>query len=279
MLLAYGDESMDETNKRVCAMVGVVGTTEEWSALERKWLERTCGIPFHANDCESDYGSYRETLTNSHKDNQTLYKDLTVMLAESGLYGYGSTVDLVAQCRVFPSPPFFHQTYYRCFVDVLEAMKNYAARREEIAELTFDSRMETEHNAALIYASLRELNPNWRERLASKVSFESSASNPRIQVADLFAREAMKALDNLVGPVKRDIRKSWKALQDTGRFTVFSFSEDWFNDLHNDLPNLQKRHGFDIGEYPNWLKEQGRQHNMTSYIEFIDQFWKSQRPR
>jgi hypothetical protein len=59
MLLVYGDESMDETHSRVCAAAAVLGTKEQWTTLESKWVQRTDGVPFHANDCESDQGSIK----------------------------------------------------------------------------------------------------------------------------------------------------------------------------------------------------------------------------
>ncbi len=57
----------------------------------------------------------------------------------------------------------------------------------------------------------------WRdsEILDSKVSFESK-ENPRIQMADLLAREAMKDLDREIGPVKFPERKSKLALDGSG---------------------------------------------------------------
>ena len=58
MILAYGDESLDETQDRVCAVAGVVGAVEQWERIEPVWVERTNGIPFHANDCDSDHGDY-----------------------------------------------------------------------------------------------------------------------------------------------------------------------------------------------------------------------------
>jgi hypothetical protein len=54
MMLVYGDESMDETQQRVCAVAIVAGREQDWQQLEQKWIARTGEIPFHANDCDSD---------------------------------------------------------------------------------------------------------------------------------------------------------------------------------------------------------------------------------
>jgi hypothetical protein len=121
----------------------------------------------------------------------------------------------------------------------------------------------------LIYTHLREDNPHWKERLASKLFFESSRENPRIQVADLFAREAMKALDNEIGPTKRPIRKSWQALRETGRFQVESFSKEYFGALKNDLPNLHELFAFNPEDFQAWQTIKKRQWNLTNYFEFL----------
>lgn len=267
MIFVYGDESMDEKKERVCAVAAVVGTEAMWMALEERWLARTKGIPFHAKDCDTNPG--RGDYANcSHEENTGLYRDLTQLLVDSQVMGFASTYDIAAQREVFPLP-FEPPVYYQPFVDVLEHMFRFAGRQEEIAKFTFDSRVESEHNAGLLYAHLREDNPNWRDRFADEISFVSSRSSPRVQVADLFAREAMKALDNQVGPVKRQIRGSWKALRETNRFVVRNYSTDYFQNLKDALPNLYDVFGFIPQDFHDWLKSQNRQLNVTAYIEFL----------
>ncbi len=90
-------------------------------------------------------------------------------------------------------------------------------------------------------------------------------------MADLFAREAMKALDNEVGPVKRRIRKSWEALRGTGRFVVYSFSRQYFADLKRDIPNLEEALGFNASDYAAWLQKKNRQWSVTNFFEFLTQ--------
>jgi hypothetical protein len=266
MLLVYGDESLDETQSRVCAVAGVIGPKEMWDAFEPKWKERNRGVPFHANDCDSDQGDYRNI---PHSENKALYKDLTILLAESGLGGFASVLDLKAQSETFPAPFFEPPLYYQSFMGVLEAMRNAAENQEDFAELTFDNRIESNFNAAHIYGYLRESHPRWKERLASKLSFESSRDNPRIQVADLFAREAMKSLDNEIGPVPRLIRRSWKALQDTGRFKIEKVSKEHFNDPNIQPTALMDVLGFTLKDYADWLEINRRPNGYTSYLDFL----------
>src|SRR6202046_4078624 len=164
-----------------------------------------------------------------HWENKALYRDLTTMLANSGLAGYGHAVDLMAKNRVFPESEDL--AYYTAFQLVVVAIVNFARHARGIVEMTFDMRLESEHNAGFIYGAIRDNEPDWAPCLSDKISFEFAKSNPRIQVADLLAREAMKALDNLIGPVTRPTRKSWQALLDTKRFVTFGFGTDWFESL------------------------------------------------
>src|SRR5437016_11406838 len=126
VLSVFGDESTDETKQRVFTVAGVIGSEELWEQLEAKWVVRTAGIPFHAKDCESDRANYKTT---PHQQNQDLYKDLAQLLAGSGLAGWGFAIDLAAQRKVFPEAPDI--SYYKAFVEVLDAMTKCAAYNKE----------------------------------------------------------------------------------------------------------------------------------------------------
>lgn len=102
MLFAFGDESADETKERVFAVAGVIGSEEQWESLEKKWGARCNGIPFHANDCDSNHGDFKVF---SHQQNKDRYRDLTVLLTQSGLGGFGIALDLFAQKLIFPQAP------------------------------------------------------------------------------------------------------------------------------------------------------------------------------
>jgi hypothetical protein len=272
MLLVYGDESMDETKQRVCAVAGIIGTEDQWKALEWKWTRRTNGVSFHGNDCDSDHGDY---ITRPHWENKGLYRELTTLLANSGLAGYGQAIDLVAKNAVFPESEDL--AYYTAFQRVVIAMKSFAQHAGDIAEMTFDMRLESEHNAGFLYGAIRDNEPDWARYLASKISFEFAKDNPRIQIADLLAREAMKALDNQIGPKKRPTRKSWQALLNTGRFVVFGFSTEWFEDLKRKMPEFEQKADMNREMYIEWLRQRNRQHNVSNMFQFAD--WTAKRDR
>ena len=43
MLSVFADDSSDETQQRTVAVAGIIASDEEWSRLDRTWLERTGG--------------------------------------------------------------------------------------------------------------------------------------------------------------------------------------------------------------------------------------------
>jgi Protein of unknown function (DUF3800) len=263
VLFVYGDESMDESQQRVCAVAGLIGPEEEWKRFESSWRERNAGIPFHAKDCETDQGDYKGR---PHKENKALYRDLAIMLAESSLAGFAAVSDLQAERRHFPDLPML---YLREFLHVIDGMQFFAGEHGEMAELCFDNRTETNFNAMLMYAQAQAV-PGWKQRLPSRLLFESSANNPRIQVADLFAHEAMKWLDNQIGPVKRDLRKSLAALTETRRFCIQAFLEPFFAEERAYWEQRPRMAIDRYTEYLAWLATRNRQHNLTSIIEFVN---------
>jgi hypothetical protein len=264
VLFVYGDESMDQAQQRVCAVAGLVGSADEWDRIEARWKARNGETPFHARDCESDQGDYKGR---PHKENKDLYKDLVIMIAESFLSGFAAISDLEAERRHYPDLPML---YLREFSHVIDGMQWFADQNGEMVELCFDNRIESTFNATLMYAQTRAAHPGWDQRLSSKLVFDCSEKNPRLQVADLFAYEAMKWLDNQSGPIKRTPRKSWLALKGAGRFVLDLFDESFFATeklVWNELPGLGKARYL---EYVDWLNKNKRQHNLTNVIEFAD---------
>ena len=269
MIFVYGDDGADEKRERVTAIGIIAGFEDWWQETEQAWVDRCNGIPFHAKDCESDFGDYRNR---SHEENKSMYRDLTTLLVQSRLGGIGVAIDLLAHKRIFPGTPHSEQlAYHKAFLDVMNRAGSLAENIGEVAEMTFDVSTENEYNAALMYEVIRQGEPELIKWLHPKISFVPARESPRVQMADLLTYEAWKALDHTVGPIKRK-RKSWQALRDTGRFETLSFSEEWFLDLKRDIQsgNLGKKVQFNYGDYQQWLKDKGRAHNMSNILRFID---------
>src|SRR6266849_8819003 len=264
MISVFGDESADETKQRVFAVAGVIGGEQQWENLEEKWRTRIGDIPFHANDCESDQGDYKGI---DHQQNQDLYKDLTQLLATSGMGGWGFAIDLQAQRRVLPGAPDI--SYYKCFVEVLDAMLICAAYNKETVKFTFDMRSEGNYNSGLLYKMLLDV-PALSKHLFSEISFACHRKNVRVQVGDLLARETMKSLEKDLSPKKRKPRKSWLALAETGNFHIKAVGEEYFEDLKRQMPTIQGLMGIKFGEYREWLRNTKRQDNLTNYFLFLE---------
>lgn len=269
MASVFGDESSDETRQRVFAVAGLEGTESEWRTLEDKWLARTGEKEFHAADCESEYANHPNRQ--KHKDNQALYADLAQLIANSGLRGFGVAMDLAGHREFFAGVPQ-DISYMKCFTEVVKHfIENSITSAEEPLEFTFDHRSQSEYNTAYLYSSMVNWN-EWKKEnvfFRTKISFDTR-KNPRVQAADLLARETMKHLDNMIGPVPRPTRKSMEALISTeGRIKFDFLMREYFQGWSNAMPELQARSGFTRDEYGAWLKENKLLDNISSRIRFL----------
>src|SRR5205823_10316177 len=79
-------------------------------------------------------------------------------------------------------------------------------------EYVFDSRVETDGTAVVIYQAFRNL-PDWlgTDIFNTKVIYEGG-DEPRLEMADLLAREAMKELDRKITGARAK-RRSYEALE------------------------------------------------------------------
>jgi hypothetical protein len=107
MLSVFGDESNDPTKARVFAVAGLLGDHNQWRSFREQWNTRMSGLVFHAADCESGYGDFRQMPEN---DRHRLHRDLTGLVAQSGLIGYGYAIDL-AGCRTAAPTVLRHRLY------------------------------------------------------------------------------------------------------------------------------------------------------------------------
>ena len=260
ILSIFGDESSDETKQRVFAVSGVFGNKAEWALTEEAWLKRTSGTVFHAADCE-------------YEKNFELYKDLTQILASGYVAGVSIALDLTVFREFFPDA-LADVGYYQCFTKVIaghaRTAREWNARvaanpecGDPLVELefTFDHRIESEQNAGRLYSTFIN-QPEWRNSaiLDGKISFESR-KNPRIQMADLVAREAMKDLDREVGPVKFPRRKSMLALAANDHFKFVKLDRDYCEQLKSGMAQLELETGFNREGYLQWLQDTGRVQN------------------
>lgn len=273
VLSVFGDESADETSERVFAISGLFGAEDEWRAAEESWLALTKGEVFHAADWER----------NGRKDE---YKQLALALAASPVAGVAYAIDLVGFRAVYPET-LREAPYLKCFARLIkdaawnaEVFNASVPPPQNISKLefTFDNRRETKYSAARLYSNMLE-EPNWSPSalLASKVSFECR-TNPRIQMADMIARECMKDLDRQVGPTKFRERLSKVELGRNNHFRFFALRREDFTRERESFAALEKD-GFSEAAYGEWLREKGAQDTWDSRSLFHEVFdgWKSRR--
>jgi len=58
-------------------------------------------------------------------------------------------------------------------------------------------------------------------------------------------------------------------LKATNRFETIAYGKEWFEDLKKNLPELEKKAGFNESDYLRWLEEKGFKHNMSNLIAFV----------
>jgi hypothetical protein len=273
MLSSFGDESTDETKRRVFAVACVVASEDEWKKLRKAWIVRVASthgnIPFHATDCDSDHGHYAVT---EHLDNKALYRDLVTILAASGAWGYGAALDLSAFGQIYPDVAE-ELCYHKAFFENLRFVTVYAKERfNESIKFTFDSRAESNYSAGVLYkAIVTDKSAEYRHDMFDEVTFTPSTEEPRIQIGDLLARETMKELDNQVAPVKRKRRRSMDALVATGRFQIDLFGLEYFQEMREKTRDLEKGDAeFNRRTYAAWLTKCQLPDIPTNRLRFLE---------
>jgi hypothetical protein len=274
MVSVFGDESADETKQRVFAVSAILGVEDQWEAAETAWLRVLDGREFHAAFWESEYADHPDTSL--HKKNLATYRQLIDVLVSSGLCAYSLGLDIAAWRDVFGADrptyePIRDVEYYKCFTDVISMVGKLMGGFGVPVQFTFDHRQESEYNAGRIYDIIVN-QPEWKQNnvfLRTKISFDSR-SNPRIQMADLLAREAMKHLDNLTGPVQRPIRRSMLALVTAQVIFFFDYYvREYFESWYAQFDEAARRAGMSLESYSQWAHERKLIDNMSTRVSYM----------
>jgi hypothetical protein len=278
VLKLYGDESSDEKRERVFAVAGVVGSEPEWRRAELSWIARTEGKPFHANHCEYEFAKDPDRA--KHEANLKLYASLAQVLVESDLVGFAYALDLRAFGELFPEvlPDL---AYHKCLTDLLTAAFTTARRfnddpSEDVdvrLEFTFDARRESDGKTGEIYRVLRS-QPEWMDAgiLPEKIAFKDEPE-PRLEMADLFAREAMKELDRQWTGKPPRPRRSYLALENSRKGTVkpFHFRERdrrYVEAWHDSVEQPEAKAMME--SYRAWLAATGRTQNERPHDNLVN---------
>jgi hypothetical protein len=260
-LNVYADESAND-GRSVFAVAAVVGTEDEWAVAIREWLRRTRGLPFHAAKCESEHA--RNPDRGPHSENLRLYRDLTTILAVSHLVGISIALDVESQRQLLPGTPT-DLAYYKCFTDLIvncaRMARQYNAERKEPDEavtlrFTFESRRESDGTAGAIYSVFQNV-PAWADAsiFDTPIAFDTK-SNPRLEAADLLAREAMKEFDRKLTNVRPEPRRSFQTLERSGRFRWVEYDHTYCQEWRKRVDSVEGQ--ADFKDYKRWLANTGR---------------------
>lgn len=258
-LKVFGDESADERAERVFALGVIAGTETEWAEAIQHWLSVTGGEDFHANVYETRYPSK--------------YAALVRGIAESDLVGISIAVDVAAFRAV--TPKWEKDTAYcKCFGDLLGHLSGMTQKwNDRIAEesnptdepirpeITLDRRQGSGTLVQLYDTFLEQ--PEWRdsEILSTGVKFDTR-KNPRIQVADLFAREAMKDMDMVIhGITDKRFAHTAFAGAHAKQFQAIQYGREFWDGWQDRIAAVGQKEGIAMEGYAQWIHDTGRVQN------------------
>ena len=221
------------------------------------------GKPFHAVDCESDKGDYKDNL---HDENQSLYKGLVNILSESKIEGFGQAMDIQGWREFFPGKrktmPYMH-----CFEYVVRHFAKIGAQRKCKIDFIFDHNLEVSHNASYLFSEMAKSNeweyPEWLGSIKYeyKIDYEYKIGKVELQVACMWVRECMKHINN---PPDVDTRKSMQVLLDTDRFQCHLMDRKYWADFRRVVDETK------YDEFKNWLRRKKiKGENLTNKIKYI----------
>src|ERR1022692_1532267 len=267
---AYGDESRDDTKKRVYAVAGVFGNGDDWQDIAGPWKERLGGKIFHASDCEFGHNDFSGMPPG---ENRRLYRDLTQLVAKSKLCSHGVAVNVREFKECFPNE-FEHAPYIWAFGDVVQSMSELAhvSMPSGSVDITFDTNNDIEYAANEIYHFMtHSVKVRHRIHLYDRVSF-ACRRTVGIQIADLIARETMKHMDKDLRPDPIPTRLSFKALNDSMRFAFIPLGKQDFERKKIPFRQSPVSSRANLAAYHKWLEDKNLRDCLVNQIEFLKEF-------
>jgi len=269
VLIAYGDDSADETRSRVFAAGAVVAGQDDWDVFLPRWLEKNPKErPFHATDCDSDRGDFK---ARKHEENKRLYADNVRLFVNSLLIGAAVSVSIKDYWEIFPfAPDDKLWPYYICFTGVLACICRVAQVLipPEGVKVIFDKDPAKELDTGRIFDLIAKHPDGLPECLAGRVGFGDHREVIGLQVADLLARESMKELDNEVQGSPRWPRQSLIELRRSMRFDTVQWNKA---KLEAHAAMAEKLHGDPARarEFREWLSRNGLRDSIHARLHFL----------
>lgn len=248
----WGDESHDEKADYVFVVSGLFGSGDAWNAATSSWLAITKSEEFHA----SEWSKRPE------------YNRLCRVICDSNLITYAAGMDLRDYESIFPNP-VEQLPYYFCFSNVVEHMAYIASGcvPQDKVELTFDRNFEAKYNATYLYDCMIKLPEfeHW-ELLSDKLSF-GTRKDPKIQMADMVARETMNWLKTVVIGAGGPRTSCLAELVDKKRLHWNHFTKEYFAERVAHVQRLVDD-GHPMGSYEQWRTRKGCQDTTENRIRY-----------
>lgn len=200
-----------------------------------------------------------------------LHIDLTSILANSGLIGWGLAIDLKGCRLAFPEIASDHTASSCFFRTVLFHIDRARADfPSQPLRIVFDRNSKTEYNSRLLVDYLaEESEPRNEQWLPGGLEFVSR-EEVGVQAADLWVRELMKYLDGwLFSGDHYKPREQWNVLCGTGRFGADLQFGEYFQSMKDQMATLESNTGMSQERYIAWLHQKKRQDNQSNRIEYV----------
>src|SRR5205823_3818776 len=98
----------------------------------------------------------------------------------------------------------------------------------------------------------------------------ASRSHFGIQAADLYARDVMKHLDNIVSAVKRPMCRSFQALRQTDQFGCDLHLREFFRDFRSKFDEIATNVGMSQELYLEWLQKHAQMDSISSRHRYLN---------
>jgi hypothetical protein len=157
----YCDDNSDPRREKYYACGGLLGTSDQWDALDALWSLETHELqePFRATECECGHEQFEDWPRAKRND---LMRRLTGIIYRRNLYGFASIVPLEAYKEVFPDCGK-HDAFLLAATQTIMNMAYIALTMRKDAALS----------------GLRAVKPTWQSIPYSILSSHSSNGGPR----------------------------------------------------------------------------------------------------
>ncbi len=258
MLRAYFDDSGTHEGSRVVAMGGFVAREGQWEQYDREWRELLTkhGISYlRMADLESSHGNFEGW---GEEKKKPLIRDVIGQVRKWAKYAVSGLV--VAQDYEQAVPEWARQSaafgdaYNFCFqmcvgqsMQYVEHLNPPMPERDQIA-FVFEQESKHEGVTRANYTLIKEFRDP-KDRMGA-FGFGTKQRFLPLQIADFFAYESYKHLENLVGESGRKIRYPLRVLAEYGiDIEAHYFGREKLEALVADYDARGRPHG---GQEPWW---------------------------